>query len=517
MLNQSLNPLFSSGLSVENRGFALELQRIVKHFGGVQAVRGVTVNVAHREVLALLGENGAGKSTLVGVAAGRLVPDSGQVLVDGVDITGLGPARASHAGVRLVPQELMLCKDMSVVDNVLLGQQPRVGRLFLNRDAARRETRRRLAVLGVTDLDLDASVGTLSVVDQAFVQIARAFTVGTKVLLIDEPTSPMDDKEVDRFLAVLTKLKESGTSIIYISHRLDEVFRLADRAAILRDGSLVAELSGAEMTRKAVVSAMVGGRTLRDVRPEAMLEYGEVALTCEGISGRGVHRVDFTVRKGEIACIYGISGSGREEIGGLIAGAVKLKSGRVVIGNAVVRRGSVADSVAHGMGYVPAERRTQGLILESTVASNMTLAVLKRLARFGFLASSAPVAVAREWVDRLQIRTRSVKTPVGSLSGGSQQKVLLSRWLVADSEVLVLEEPTRGVDVGTKAEIYHLLGELARQGKAVLVVTSDIEEATLVSERVLVMRSGRIAGELTSPTQEELALAAHGLTEVVGV
>lgn len=517
MSNSSLNPLSSTGQSVEDRGFALELQGIVKHFGGVQAVRGVTISVAHQEVLALLGENGAGKSTLVGVASGRLVPDGGQVLVDGVDITGQGPARASHAGVRLVPQELMLCRDMSIIDNVLLGQRPCVGGLFLQQDAARRETQRRLEVLGVTDLNLNASVGTLSVVDQAFVQIARSFTAGTKVLLIDEPTSPMDDREVDRFLAVLTKLKASGMSIVYISHRLDEVFRLADRAAILRDGELVRELSGPEMTRQAVVSAMVGGRKLRDVRPEASMEYGDVVLRCESLSGRGVHRVALSVRKGEIACIYGISGSGREEIGGLIAGAVRSDSGRVLIGDDEVRRGSVADSVTHGMGYVPAERRTQGLILESAVASNMTLAVLKFLSRFGFLAPSAPDVVAREWVNRLKIRTRSVKTPVGSLSGGSQQKVLLSRWLVADSKVLVLEEPTRGVDVGTKTEIYHLLGDLARQGKAVLVVTSDIEEATLVSERVLVMRDGQIAGELTSPTQEELALAAHGLTEAVGV
>lgn len=514
-LQNSLSP---NGTPFGDREPALELRGIVKHFGGVQALRDVSVSLYRNEVLALLGENGAGKSTLVGVASGRLSPDAGTVVVDSQNITGLGPSRAAQAGIRLVPQELMLCKDMSVVDNVLLGQRPRLGGLFLNRDAARRETLRRLEVLGVTELNLDASVGTLSVVDQAFVQIARSFTSGTKVLLIDEPTSPMDDREVDRFLAVLSKLKATETSIIYISHRLDEVFRLADRAAILRDGELVAELSGPGMTRQAVVSAMVGGRTLRDVRPEALHEYGRVALTCEGISGHGVHGVDLKVQKGEIACVYGISGSGREAIGGLISGAIRSDSGRVLIGDTVVRRGSVADAVAHGMGYVPAERRTQGLILESTVALNMTLAVLKRLSHFGFLGPSAPAAVAREWVARLQIRTRSVKTPVGSLSGGSQQKVLLSRWLVADSEVLVLEEPTRGVDVGTKAEIYHLLGQIAGQGKAVLVITSDIEEATLVGKRVLVMRNGRIACDLlSSPTQEELALAAHGLTEAINV
>lgn len=513
----SQNSLSPTGHPVGDREPALELRGIVKHFGGVQAIRDVSVSVQHNEVLALLGENGAGKSTLVGVASGRLTPDSGTVMVDRQNITGLGPSRAAHAGVRLVPQELMLCKDMSVVDNVLLGQRDRVGGIFLKRDDARRETQRRLEVLGVTGLSLDAPVGTLSVVEQAFVQIARSFTAGVKILLIDEPTSPMDDREVDRFLGVLTKLKATGTSIVYISHRLDEVFRLADRAAILRDGELVAELSGSDMTRHAVVSAMVGGRTMRDIITEVPCEYGPVALTCEGLSGRGVHEVDLSVRKGEIACVYGISGSGREEIGGLIAGARKTESGRVLIKDTVVRRGSVADAVAHGLGYVPAERRTQGLILESSVASNMTLAVLKRLRRFGFLPPSAPSVVACDWVSRLQIRTRSVKTPVGSLSGGSQQKVLLSRWLVADSEVLVLEEPTRGVDVGTKAEIYHLLGQLAGQGKAVLVVTSDIEEATLVAKRVLVMRKGQIARELTSPTQEELALAAHGLTEEIGV
>jgi ABC-type sugar transport system ATPase subunit len=495
----------------------LSLQGIVKHFGGVQALRGVSLQVHQGEVVALLGENGAGKSTLVGVASGRLSPDGGTVTVDGVDISGLGPARATLAGVRLVPQELMLCPDMTVLDNVLLGQRPRTAGPFLDAASARTEARRRLAVLGVSELDLKAPVGTLPVVDRAFVQIARSMTDGARVLLIDEPTAPMDDREVDRFLAVLTRLKATGTAIVYISHRLDEVFRLADRVAVLRDGAMAAELHGEAMTRQNVVASMVGERTLREVRTDAAPQNGTTVLTVRGLAGAGVVDVDIDLRQGEIACVYGISGSGREDLGGLIVGARKRQAGEVTVHGHSLRRGSVPDAVSRGVGYVPAERRTQGLILESSVASNMTLAVLKRMSRLGFLRPSAPLAIARDWISRLQVKTRSAATPIGSLSGGSQQKVLLSRWLVADSSILVLEEPTRGVDIATKSEIYFLLGELVAQGKAVLVITSDIEEASLVAERALVMRGGRIVSELTSPTQEQLALAAHGLTEAAHV
>ncbi len=491
----------------------LRLASISKSFGGVQALKGVTLEVHQGEVLALVGENGAGKSTLVGVASGRLTPDSGSVLVDGRALASSGPAAAASAGIRLVPQELLLCPDMTVLDNVLLGERPRRFGIFLSRAAARRQARERMSRLGVDGIDLGSQTGALPVVDRAFVQIAHSFTPGARVLLIDEPTAPMDDREVERFFAVLQSLRREGVAIVYISHRLDEIFRLADRVAVMRDGQVVAELTGTDMNRGRVVAEMVGHRELRDAIPDRAAVGDGAALECEGISGASVR--DFSVRlaPGEIACVYGISGSGREVLASLIMGARPRTGGQVRVAGRSVRPGSVSDAISHGMGYVPAERRTQGLVMESSVGANLTLAILHRLAHRGFLAPASPNRVASSWIARLDIRAPGPATAVGALSGGSQQKVMLARWLAADSKVLVLEEPTRGVDVATKAEIYHLLHGLLEQGKSVLVISSDIEEATLVAERVLVMREGRLLRELIRPNQHQLALAAQGATE----
>jgi rhamnose transport system ATP-binding protein len=491
----------------------LRLENIVKNFGGVQALKGVTLEVHQGEVLALVGENGAGKSTLVGVASGRLTPAGGSVLVDGRPRASSGPAAATSAGIRLVPQELLLCPDMTVLDNVLLGERPRRFGVFLSRPAARRQARERMSRLGVDGIDLGRETGTLPVVEQAFVQIAHSFTPGARVLLIDEPTAPMDDREVERFFAVLQALRREGVAIVYISHRLDEIFRLADRVAVMRDGLVVAELSGADMNRGRVVAEMVGHRELRDPIPNRAVAGDGAALECVGISGATVRDFSLRLAPGEIACVYGISGSGREELASLIVGARPRAGGEVRVAGRAIRRGSVSDAIAHGMGYVPAERRTQGLVLESSVGANLTLAILHQLAHRGFLAPRTPDRVASSWISRLDIRAPGPATPVGALSGGSQQKVMLARWLAADSTILVLEEPTRGVDVATKAEIYHLLHGLLEHGKSVLVISSDIEEATLVAERVLVMREGRLLREMVRPNQHQLALAAQGATE----
>lgn len=485
----------------------LDIVDVFKAYGGVQALAGVSVRVHEGEVLAVVGENGAGKSTLVGVAAGRVVPDAGQVSVLGEPLLRHGPAEAMKAGIRLVPQELLICPDMSVLDNVLLGQRPTTFGVFLDRRAARQEVSRRLRRLGVGEIKLDTPVGDLTVVQRTFVQIARGLSPGARVMLIDEPTAPMADVEVVQFLAVLRALTREGLAIVYISHRLKEIFQLANRINVLRDGRLVAELSGGEMTYSRVISAMVGGKSLKE-RGATAGPTAKVRLSVENLDAKGIRNVSLQLHGGEILVVYGISGSGREVLGRAIVGAVPRKGTVEIDGRKASV--SVADSVTKGLGYMPPERRTQGLDLNASVTANMTTTVLHSLSRFGFLTSATLRAVADDWIKRLAIRTPSSEASVFSLSGGSQQKVLLARWLAAGVEVLVLEEPTRGVDVGTKAEIYRLLDELASRGSAILVITSDIEEAALLGRTALVMRHGELAIQLDHPTEEALASAAQG-------
>jgi ABC-type sugar transport system ATPase subunit len=485
----------------------LQIVDVYKAYGGVQALGGVSVTLHEGEVLAVVGENGAGKSTLVGIAAGRVVPDEGTVLVHGHPLLSHGPAEAMKAGIRLVPQELLICPDMSVVDNVMLGQRPTRLGIFLDRRAARHEVGRRLDRLGVGGIPYDTPVGDLSVVQRTFVQIARGLSPGAKVMLIDEPTAPMDDAEVLQFLSVLRALTSEGMGIIYISHRLKEIFQLAKRIDVLRDGKLVAELSGAEMTYQRVIFAMVGGKSLKE-RATVEPSEGPIRLSVENLDAKGIRDVSLQLRGGEILVVYGISGSGREVLGPAIVGAIPRKGTVEIDGRKAAA--SVADSVTKGLGYMPPERRTQGLDLDASVAANMTTAILNKVSRWGFLTSARLRAVADEWIRRLAIRASSSDASVFSLSGGSQQKVLLARWLAAGVEILVLEEPTRGVDVGTKAEIYRLLDELASRGSAVLVITSDIEEAALLGRSALVMRRGELAARLKHPTEEALAAAAQG-------
>jgi ABC-type sugar transport system ATPase subunit len=398
---------------------------------------------------------------------------------------------------------------MSVLDNVLLGQHPTRWGAFIDKAAARIEAKRRLELLGVGDIDMRATVGSLPIVDQAFVQIARGLGDGARVFLLDEPTAPMDDAEVTRFLKVLKTAAAAGASIVYISHRLDEVFKLADRIVVLRDGHLAGAFVTTETSVQQVVSAMVGGRSLIQEDRVTKASSTQIALDVQGIQGDLIGDFSLRLPEGELCCIYGISGSGREEIGGLISGAARRKRGQVILKGREIPSGGIARAIRLGLGYVPAERRSQGLMIEASVAANLTLAILGKISKWGFLSPSAPSRRALHWIKSLSIKARSPEAPVGSLSGGSQQKVLLARWLAADSDVLVLEEPTRGVDIATKSEIYELLRSLASRQKTVLVVTSDIEEAALIGQRVVVVQYGSIVAELSKPTQEEIALAAH--------
>jgi ABC-type sugar transport system ATPase subunit len=480
----------------------LELRGASKRFGAVQALADVSLTLRAGRVTALCGENGAGKSTLSSIASGLLRPDAGEILVDGIPVT-FGSARdAYEAGVRLAPQELVLCPNLSVAENISVGRLPGTAGI-LDVGRMREIAVERLGRLG-HPIPVDAPVADLSVVDQACVQIARAVAPGARVLIVDEPTAPMSDLEAERFLAMLQRLVAGGLAVVYVSHRLDEVFRLADDVVVLRDGRVVADWPRAEVDRGRLVRAMVGDRDLSVARRTGA--RGEAALKVSGLRYRRVRDVSFTAHEGEILALYGIAGSGREDVGLAVVGAARREAGEVEVrGRAVATFRKAIDA---GVGYVPAERRAQGLVLGMSVRENLTLAMLGQLSRAAVVRARDERRTAVEWIQNLSIATPSREQPVGLLSGGSQQKVLLARWLAAGSRVLVLEEPTRGVDVATKAEIYRLLRRLADDGGAILVVSSDVEEVAAVADRTIVLRDGIVTGEFVGADEATIAEAA---------
>lgn len=485
----------------------LQVLGVAKHYGGVQALKGVSIEVNAGEVVGIAGENGAGKSTLVRIISGLERADRGGILIDGVPLTSNSPAEHHARGIRIAPQELMLCSALSVAENICLGELPN-RRGVVDRRALRTEARRRMARLGLPDMDVMRPVKSLSVVELTLVQICRAMTPGERLLIVDEPTAPMSQDEVEVLLGMLETIAASGVAILYISHRLNELLRLCGRAVVLRDGELVAELSGAELTERALVAAMFGTLELVVTGPAASIEDAEVGLYVEGLAGGNVADVTLQVRRGEIVAVYGVLGSGRDELGALIAGSTRRTRGRVSVHGQDIAPAALRAAIAAGLGYVPSERRSQGLALELSVRDNMTMGMLQSVSRYGVLRRRQEAAIAQHWVDELRIAVPSIKTPVASLSGGGQQKVLIARWLAAGATTFVLEEPTRGVDIGTNAEIHRLLRQRADAGAAILITSSDLEVVATMGDRALVMAQGRVVAELSGATEAQIAEAA---------
>lgn len=483
----------------------LELRGVSKTYGAVRALRQVSIALHSGTVTALVGENGAGKSTLASVMAGLIEPDEGELLLRGEQIWLEGPEQAHEAGIRIAPQELVLCENLSVAENICMGELP--GRsTWIDHAGMRDVARERLAALGVTHIDPRTLVSSLSLVGKTLVQIARALAPGAQVLIVDEPTAPMTSGEADQFLRVIRRVTEGGVATVYVSHHLDEVFRLADSAVVLRDGQTVSEVKGADLTHQALIAAMVGGRSLA-VRAAGRAP-GEVVLDCRELSLDTLKKASLSVSAGEIVSVYGIAGSGRENVGSAILRSNEDARAASVQVSGTGEITSISSAIRAGVGYVPPERRSQGLILEMSVRENLTLATLKSVSKRGVFNRAKEREVARGWIDKLSIATPSPEKSVHLLSGGSQQKVLLARALASGSKVLVLEEPTRGVDIGTKAEIHRMLRAAADEGAAVLVISSDLEEVVAVGDRVLVVRAGRIVSDQKAPTEESVAAAA---------
>ncbi len=490
----------------------LKLTDISKSYQGLQALRGVSFDLARGEVHALVGENGAGKSTLIKTITGAVVPDRGTIEVDGVSIELNDPARSRELGIRAIYQQPALFPDLSVTENIALGLEPEGGWRRVRWGRRRSQARDLLARIGAR-IDPETEVRRLTMPEQQLVEIARAIGADARILIMDEPTASLSEQEVENLFRVIRELRADGVGIIYISHRLEELPQVADRVTALRDGGLVGTHPMARVDRAELIRMMVG-REISAVFPKRPVERGGVRLEVRGLCSRaeGVRDVGFDVRAGEILGLAGLIGAGRTEAARLLFGLAPKDSGEVRLDGRPIDVKSPADAVAHGIAYVPEDRRRHGVILEMSVADNATLAVLKQISDRGWLDFAKEAALAAEYVDRLGVKTPSVATPVGSLSGGNQQKVALARWLATDPKVLILDEPTQGIDVGAKAEIHRLMGDLAARGLAIVMISSELPEILGMSDRIAVMHAGRVVGvvDRAEAAQESILAMALG-------
>ncbi|CAM2138680.1 Ribose import ATP-binding protein RbsA [Pararobbsia alpina] len=489
----------------------LEMHRASKSFGRVRALEDGSLTLWPGEVHALLGENGAGKSTLVKLLAGVYQPDGGELRIDGEPRTFSTPADARNAGIAVIYQEPTLFFDLSIAENIYMGRQPcdRAGRIRY--DAMHAEVDSLLESLGVP-LRAQQPVRGLSIADQQVVEIAKALSLNANVLIMDEPTAALSLPEVQRLFAIAEKLRTRGVAILFITHRLDEVFQLTQRITIMRDGRTVHFAMTSEMTTDSIVAKMVG-RDLDTFYPKAETTPGDVALSVRGLTRTGVFRdISFEVRHGEIVALAGLVGAGRSEVARAIFGIDPVDAGEVQLLGKRLTLGKPAVSVRSGLALVPEDRRGQGLALELSIARNASLTVLGRLTRGGLISSRSEEQLAQTWGQRLRLKAASMTVPVGTLSGGNQQKVVIGKWLAADPKVLIIDEPTRGIDVGAKAEVYRTMADLVRNGMAVLMISSELPEVLGMADRVLVMHEGRLSAELTraEANEERIMSAALG-------
>jgi ribose transport system ATP-binding protein len=485
----------------------IEVDNVSKNFPGVRALSDVKFQLMPGEIHALMGENGAGKSTLMKILAGVYTKDSGRILYDGHEVAFANPREAQHAGIGIIHQELQLMNHLTVAQNIFIGREPRTAfGLLLDEDKLNRDAAAALAHLQLA-IDPRIVVGSLTVAKQQMVEIAKSLSFNSKVLIMDEPTAALNAAEIDELFKVIRELKARGVGIVYISHKMDELKQIADRVTILRDGEYVGTRDVATTSTATVISMMVG-RTISDERYASEAPPGDVALEVKNLNcGPLVKNISFSVKRGEILGFAGLMGAGRTEVARAVFGADRPQSGEIRVHGKKVSVRTPTDAVAAGIGYLSEDRKRFGLATGMDVASNVVLASLARYLALGFfLRERAIYAEANKFVKLLGIRTPTLTQEVRLLSGGNQQKVIVAKWLARDSDVLFFDEPTRGIDVGSKAEIHRLLRELATQGKAIVMISSELPEILRMSDRIVVMCEGRITGELTpeEATQERI-------------
>ncbi len=486
----------------------IKIEHISKSFGGVQALKDVNFEVYSGEVHAILGENGAGKSTLIKIMTGVEQPDSGQLFFEGSPVHFSGTRAAQSYGIAAIYQEPSLFPDLDIAENIMVGRQP-VGRWGVDWKKMYQEAGDLLKRLGLS-LDPRTKARELSVAQQQLVEIARALSIKARVLIMDEPTSSLTQGEVEELFTIVRQLRLSGTAIVFISHRLEELFAIADRVTTLRDGSYVGTRSMTDVTTEDLIRMMVG-RNLDQLFPKQAVAAGEVILEVEGLTVEGTFSdVSFKLRRGEILGMAGLIGAGRTNVARAIFGVEPATSGTIKLDGKVVMINSPEKAMGLGIGYVPEDRKEHGLVLAMSIANNITLPVISKFSNFSWLNKKREAKAAKESSRQLEVKMSGVEQKAGQLSGGNQQKVVLAKWLGTKPQVLILDEPTRGIDVGTKAAVHQLMSDLAAEGLAILMISSELPEVLGMSDRILVMRSGHLTGEFSraEATPEKLMAAA---------
>ena len=487
-------------------GCVIQVRNLSKSFPGVKALENVRLDIRPGSVHALMGENGAGKSTLMKTLIGLYQPDDGEILFNGSRIRLRNPHEALRAGISMIHQELLPIPDLTVAENICLGQEPTRGFLgWLDRRAMNRRAEELLGRLGVA-LPPSRRMRDLSVSEMQTVEIAKALAHNAEVIIMDEPTSAISDREVDALFEVISDLKRRGVAIVYISHKMDEIFRIADTITVLRDGHYVATHDAGELDRERLIALMVG-RELGAEFLKSSAQPGEAALEVRGLTRAGKFRdVGFQVRRGEILGIAGLMGAGRTELVSAIFGLAPAEAGEICIGGRPVRIACPRDAINHGIGMVTEDRKRYGLVPMMSVKQNVTLTNLRRYSSGGWINRRMENSVADEQISVFSVKTRDRNQTVGSLSGGTQQKIVVAKALLAEPAVLILDEPTRGIDIGAKSEIYAIIAKLAAEGKAVIMVSSELPEVLALSHRILVMCEGVVTAELDPrrTTQEEI-------------
>jgi ribose transport system ATP-binding protein len=497
-------------LNVETTDYLLQMKQITKRFPGVLALKAVDLELCCGEVLALLGENGAGKSTLIKILSGVYRQDEGTIFIEGEPQNYTSPREANDRGVSVIYQELNYLNDLTVAENIYLNRWPltKAGRVDwkqLQRDA--KEVLRSLDV----DIPTNRLMRDLSVAEKQLVEIAKALSQKMKILVMDEPTSALSEKEADKLMELVRKLREAGTGIIFISHRLDELFLIADRVLVMRDGERVGVVKISDARRDELVQMMVG-RKVESFYPKREIEKKDIALEVKNVTTEYLKDISFHVRSGEILGVFGLMGAGRTELARCVFGTQKMKNGSFAVCGREVRIKKPMDAIRNGIGYVTAERKKDGLILIQSVKDNIMTASLDRVSKPYKINGKAEQEIAEKWQKNLAIRTPNTNTIVNGLSGGNQQKVALAKWLATEPKVLILNEPTRGIDVGAKTEIYRLMEDFCEAGLGIVMVSSELPEILQIADRVIVMCEGALTAEFShsEATQQKLMHSAIG-------
>lgn len=473
----------------------LELKHITKLYPGVVALNDVSLEVRRGEILALVGENGAGKSTLIKTCSGAITPTQGEIVINGKSFTGMTPQTSEQNGIGVIYQEFNLVGDLSVAENIFLGRAIRKG-MVIDLKAMERESKKILDSLNIK-INPKTLVKTLSVGYQQMVEIAKAVSQNAKLLIMDEPSAPLTSAELEAMFAIVDKLKAGGVSIIYISHRLDEIFRLADRITILRDGQYVTTLNTDETNKDELVKYMVG-RQLTEVYPkrDEICVKDEVIFEAVNVSGNGDKNISFKIHRGEVLGLGGLVGAGRTEFAELMFGMRPKTAGKFIFKGKEISPKTPKDAIELGIGLVPEDRKKEGALLGMSIRCNINMPIYQRISKGTVINEKKEEEIAQTYRKEISIKTPTLDQLVKNLSGGNQQKVILAKWLAADSELLIFDEPTRGIDVGAKQEIYTLINHLVEQGKTVLMISSEMEELMGMSDRILILAEGNMTGEL---------------------